>query len=216
MTEPDETLSMTLICRRVGHWSLNAYVLIDPVSRRSVLIDPGASPDSLLEMLAESTPVAILVTHGHPDHIDALPAMRERLKVPVLAHCLAAEQESGIHPDRPLEDGDRIAVGRHRLRVIHAPGHTPDQICFAIEQDHRIIVGDTIFKGGPGRTWSAADFQTTLTTLRTVVLSWPDDTWCYPGHGLSFNLGGERAAIQRFLSKDHGRFFGNATWDMDE
>lgn len=216
MRDSQRTAALELICRRVGHWSLNAYVLIDPVSRHSVLIDPGASPDSLMEMLGESHTTAILVTHGHSDHVEALPEMRVRLKVPVLAHRLASGSEYAIRPDRLLEDGDRITVGSHSLRVYHTPGHTPEQVCFAIEQDHRIIVGDTIFKGGPGATRSAEDFQTTLVTLRSVVLRWPDETWCYPGHGLSFNLGRERAAIERFLSRDHGRFFGSATWDMEE
>jgi hydroxyacylglutathione hydrolase len=205
---------MTLLQRRVGHWSLNTYVLISPEDGRSVLIDPGAQPEVLSEMLSGSTPVAILVTHGHPDHIEALDEMRRRLHVPVMAHRRIAHGNSAVLPDRLLDDGDRIAVGRHFLQVIHAPGHTPEQICFRIEDDHRIIVGDTIFKGGPGRTWSAADFQTTLMTLRRVVLAWPDETHCYPGHGLSFNLGEQRQAITGFLAQEHGEFFGNATWDM--
>ena len=206
--------SMTLLQQRVGHYALNAYVLISPQENRSVLIDPGAQPDELAALLGDSRPVAILITHGHPDHVEALEAVRRRLQVPVMAHRRVVEANGDIRPDRFLEDGDRLAVGRHFLNVIHTPGHTPDQICFSIDDDHRIIVGDTIFKGGPGRTWSAADFQTTLKTLRTIVLTWPDETHCYPGHGLSFNLGEQRAAIERFLVHDHGAFFGNATWEM--
>jgi glyoxylase-like metal-dependent hydrolase (beta-lactamase superfamily II) len=87
-------------------------------------------------------------------------------------------------------------------------------LCFALENDRRIIVGDTIFEGGPGKTWSPEDFRTSLRTLRDVILAWPDDTICYPGHGPSFRLGDRRAGIEVFLSRDHGDFFGDATWDM--
>ncbi|MBO9366449.1 MAG: MBL fold metallo-hydrolase, partial [Roseiflexus sp.] len=76
------------------------------------------------------------------------------------------------------------------------------------------IVGDTLFDEGPGRTWSVEDFRTTLTTLRTVVLTWSDATICYPGHGPSFRLGDRRAAIERFLARAPADFFGDATWDM--
>ena len=87
-------------------------------------------------------------------------------------------------------------------------------ICFVLEDDARAIVGDTIFAGGPGRTWSAEDFKTTLRTLRDVVLAWPDDTVCYPGHGPTFRLGDLRPQIKRFIAKDHGDFHGDATWEM--
>jgi glyoxylase-like metal-dependent hydrolase (beta-lactamase superfamily II) len=80
--------------------------------------------------------------------------------------------------------------------------------------DNRIIVGDTIFEGGPGHTSSPKAFQTTLRTLRNIILTWPDETVCYPGHGASFRLGDKRAAIEAFLSKDHGALFGDATWEM--
>ena len=116
--------------------------------------------------------------------------------------------------DRQLNDGDSVPIGAHNLHVYHTPGHTPDQICIAVEADERIIVGDTIFDGGPGKTWSPQDFQTTLKTLRKVIMPWPNETRCYPGHGNSFRLGDIRNDIEAFLSKNHGDFFGDATWSM--
>jgi hydroxyacylglutathione hydrolase len=206
------TQPLELRQRQVGPWPLNTYALICPETNASVLFDPGADPDVLTEMLAGSTPVAILLTHTHGDHIGALDEMRGRLGVPLMAHPNA--QGRSIVADRWLNDGDRVAVGAHSLRVYYAPGHIDDQICFALEGDHRIIVGDTIFAGGPGRTNSPANFQTTLQTLRTVVLPWPDESVCYPGHGPSFRLGDIRADIERFVQKDHGDFFGDAEWSM--
>ena len=131
-----------------------------------------------------------------------------------MAHVKSIGGPGRIVPDRPLNDGDHIRVGEHRLIVYHTPGHTPDQVCFGIEGDHRVVVGDTIFKGGPGKTWSPEDFQTTLVTLRETVLRWPDETVCHPGHGLAFQLGEQRKAIEKFIRTDHGDFCGDATWDM--
>jgi glyoxylase-like metal-dependent hydrolase (beta-lactamase superfamily II) len=165
-------------------------------------------------MLAGSLPQAILITHSHADHIGALKEMRATLNVPVLAH-------PGFHPaggpfvaDGWLSDHEELIVGEHNLRVRHTPGHTGDQVCFVLERDHRVVVGDTIFAGGPGKTWSPEGFRTTLRTLREVILSWRNETICYPGHGLHFRLGDKRNDIEMFLGRDHGEFFGDATWDM--
>ena len=206
---------LKLETRQVGPWGMNTYALICPETNQSVLIDPGDDPEILQEMLGDSQPVAILLTHTHVDHIGALPQMREALAVPVMGNDGPHEPAGkDIEADRWLHDGDTVSVGNHVLQVAYAPGHIGDQICFVVENDHRVIVGDTIFDGGPGRTWSAEHFKTTLETLRDVVLPWPDDTVCYPGHGPHFRLGDRRAQIEAFLAKDHGDFSGDATWDM--
>ncbi len=199
---------------QVGPWGMNAYALICPSSKRSVLIDPGADPDALAHMLGDSSPIAILLTHSDVDHIGALAEMQNRLGVPLLAHPGPHANGVKIEANRWLNHGEVIQVGEHTLQVYYAPGHIGDQICFAIQGDYRIIVGDTIFDGGPGRTKSSADFQITLKTLHDIVLPWPDVTVCYPGHGPSFRLGDRRKAIEAFLKKDHGDFYGDATWDM--
>jgi len=196
--------------RQVGPWPMNTYALICPTTGESVLFDPGADPEVLMDMVAGSTPVAILLTHSHRDHVGALDEMRQNLNAPLMAHENVAMH--GIQCDRLLTAGDTVQVGRHQLQVYYTPGHIDDQICFALVGDSRIIVGDTIFAGGPGRTGSSANFQTTLTTLRSVVLSWPDETLCYPGHGPSFRLGDIRTQVEAFVQQEHGAFYGDAEW----
>jgi glyoxylase-like metal-dependent hydrolase (beta-lactamase superfamily II) len=193
---------------------MNTYALVCPETGHSVLIDPGADPEALQEMLGSSVPQAILLTHDHMDHVGALDEMLQRLQVPLLAH--GGEPAGSQRPpaDRWLVDGDVVEVGNDALLVQYAPGHIGNQICFILRDDHRAVVGDTIFAGGPGKTWSPEQFQQTLRTLRDVVLAWPDDMHCYPGHGPSFRLGDIRAQIERFVAREHGNFYGDAEWGM--
>ena len=199
---------------QVGPWGLNAYALVCAETRKSVLVDPGSAPAALERLLANSDPMAIILTHAHSDHMGALANMRRRLQVPLMAH--PGSPNSGMHLDveRRLAHGDTIEIGNHQVSIYHTPGHSADQISLMNESARYAIVGDTIFEGGPGKTWSAEEFRTTLATLRTIVLSWPDETICYPGHGPSFRLGDKRRRIEAFINKDHGGFFGDAVWDM--
>ncbi len=203
---------MELRARSVGPWPMNTYALVCPHTHQSVLFDPGADLDQLIEMLQGTQPIAILLTHTHSDHIGALDEARTRLGVPVLAH--PGPYAHQIIPDQVLQNGEQIEVGQHTLRAVYTPGHTTDMISYVVEAGPQIIVGDTIFDGGPGRTWSAEGFRTTLQSLRDVVLQWPDESMCYPGHGPAFRLGDRRAAIEAFVARDHGDFYGDAAWEM--
>lgn len=207
-------VTLELRTHPVGEWQTNTYVLVCPETGESVLVDPGAEPDVLSGMLAGTRPVAILLTHTHPDHTGALDEMCARLNVPVMLHGGPHFQGKEFAADRVLQDGDLLRVGEHWLAILHTPGHTADAICLAPQDDSCVLVGDAIFEGGPGHTASAEDFHTTRRTLASVILRWPDDTVCYPGHGISFRLGAIRPAIESFLRNEYGEFSGDATWDM--
>jgi glyoxylase-like metal-dependent hydrolase (beta-lactamase superfamily II) len=190
---------------------MNTYALICPETKQSVLIDPGAEPDTLLQMLEDSRPIAILLTHAHHDHVGALAEMKIELNVPVYLH--PADSHMGVAADEWFADGDRLTLGQHTLQFIHTPGHTPGMVTVMLP-DRRAIVGDTIFKGGPGKTWSPHNFAKTLETMRNIVFQWPDETDCFPGHGPSFLIGDERPAFEAFIGRTHpAGLYGDVTWE---
>ncbi len=191
---------------------MNAYALICPTTRLSVLIDPGADSAALENLLAGTTPIGILVTHTHPDHIGELEHMRKHLQVPVFSKGPPHFVDAKIHTDRVLHAGDTFAVGDQTVRVYATPGHCIDMLCFEVMGTTTMIVGDTVFAGGPGRTSSAANLATTVQTLNNVVLKWPDATICYPGHGPSFTVGEKRQVMTAFANKNHGAEFGDLEW----
>ena len=126
------TSTLELRARSVGPWPMNTYALACPHTRQSVLIDPGADPETLMELLAGTQPIAILLTHTHPDHVGALQEMRQRLQVPLLAHPGPHFQGMALTTDRTMADGEIISIGRHTLKAHYAPGHIDDMICFVV------------------------------------------------------------------------------------
>jgi glyoxylase-like metal-dependent hydrolase (beta-lactamase superfamily II) len=163
--------------------------------------------------MAEGTSVVkILITHTHSDHIGALVEVKSATNAPVYVNPLDAKKAQ-IEFEVPIQDGDEIEVGNQRLRAIHAPGHTPGQVCLMLDDD-RALVGDTIFVGGPGRTSSHKDFKTTMHTMQEIVFTWPDETEFFPGHGPSGTIGAERPAFEAFVARGwSSKLRGDVTWE---
>ena len=192
-------MTLNLIPLTVGPWPMNMFVLIDESTNTSAVVDPGADPDKIMAAVGDSRVEKILLTHGHGDHVGALQEIREATGAPVYLHP-AEHDKFSIPYDVPLADQDLISVGSHTIRAIHTPGHTPGMITFDIG-DNRMLVGDTLFVNGPGRTWSHADFLTTIRTMQEIVFRWPDETRFYCGHGDFGTIGGERSRFEAFVAK---------------
>ncbi|MBL7163473.1 MAG: MBL fold metallo-hydrolase [Anaerolineales bacterium] len=201
-----------LLAQAVGPWPMNTYVVICEETKTSAIIDPGADAEKILGMTEGTRVDKILLTHGHFDHVQALEKVKEATNARVYLHPADA-QEFDLAFDVALEGGQQIPVGNLVLRAIHTPGHTPGQICFDLG-DGRIVVGDTVFVGGPGKTWSPDDFSATMKTMQEIVFTWPDETQFFPGHGPSGIIGVERPAFEKFVARGWpDDLQGDVTWE---
>lgn len=201
-----------LIKEEVGPWPMNTYLILDQESNASAIVDPGAEADKILKLVEGTRVEKILITHGHFDHVDALEEVKAATRAPVYLHPAEAEK-FGVKYDLPLSPDQIVTLGNLRIRTIHTPGHTPGMTCLDLG-DGRIIVGDTIFVGGPGKTWSPEEFETTMRTMQEIVFQWPDETVFYPGHGPSGKIGDERPVFESFVQRGWpDGLHGDVTWE---
>ena len=192
----------------VGPLDTNCYLVYCDETRDCAIIDPGADADRIFPMVAEKElkPVLILNTHGHIDHVGANFDVKDKFGVPLCIHALDGPMLEKIQefelslflgaresppPDRFLNDGDIISIGKSALRVLHTPGHTPGSISFLA--DEILFSGDTLFNGGVGRTdlpgGSTRDLEA---SIRDRILTLPPQTIVLPGHGPWTTVGEEK------------------------
>ena len=192
----------------VGPLGVNCYVVGDDMTREAIVIDPGGNARDIVDTLRREQLkcVAIVNTHAHFDHLIALTELREKTgaafwlhaeEAKVLANAQMGAKMFGFAMPQPkpadhlLRDGDQIHFGKSALRVLHAPGHSPGSIC--LRGDNFVIVGDVLFQGSIGRTdLPGGDYATLMASIRDKLLTLPDATVVYPGHGDATTIGEER------------------------
>jgi glyoxylase-like metal-dependent hydrolase (beta-lactamase superfamily II) len=188
-----------LIVRKieVGTMENNVYVLECPETHEALVVDGCFEPDRIFAGADGADIVGIVQTHGHQDHVQALPALKERLGVPVHAH---PGDEYPIFIDNELSDGDVLVFGKREAKVIHTPGHTPGGACFLVGE--HLISGDTLFPGGPGNTWGNKDaFAQIIDSIESKLFILPDSTRVYPGHGADTTIGTEKPHLQDWKAR---------------
>ena len=176
----------------VGSFVENTYFLIDEQDKTCLVIDPGGEGTEIIEYLKNEklTPVKIINTHGHPDHVEANGALIEKYpELPVMMHP-ADGKLFDVKFDEPLSHGQNIEFAGRTLKIISTPGHTPGSVC--ILTDGFMLTGDTLFSGSIGRTDLGGNPRDMSDTLRKCFNDVPDDTVLYPGHGPSTTMNRER------------------------
>jgi glyoxylase-like metal-dependent hydrolase (beta-lactamase superfamily II) len=188
-----------LIVRKieVGTMGNNSYVLECPETHEAVVVDACFEARKILDAARDADVVGILETHGHFDHVEALPEVKEALDVDVYAH---PADDYPVEIDRPLADGDTVSFGRRSVAVLHTPGHTPGSVCFACGS--HLVSGDTLFPGGPGNTRGDSRlFAQIIESIRTKLFVLPDATAVYPGHGADTTIGAERPSLEEWIAR---------------
>jgi hydroxyacylglutathione hydrolase len=158
-------------------FEVNSYVIHAPEG--DIVVDAGAEPERILG--ATRAPVAaVLVTHGHADHVNALDSVRGATGAPVYMH--PADAEGKVPEYEPLQDGQALDLAGLGMRVFHTPGHSPGSVTFVVGDDQ--IVGDLILPGSVGRTdIPGASWEEIEESIRKVMPLWEEDTRLYAGHG---------------------------------
>jgi glyoxylase-like metal-dependent hydrolase (beta-lactamase superfamily II) len=183
----------------VGPMDNNVFVLRCKETGDAVLLDAANEHEKLLELCRRLNVRKVLETHGHWDHIQAVPAVRDAgYEVGVTT------QDASMLPsyDFVLDDDSMIEVGRLRLRTIATPGHTPGSMCFHLEGSPVLFSGDTLFPGGPGATgFPGGDFPTIIRSIDRRLFTLPADILVLPGHGADTMIGAERPHLQEWVDR---------------
>ena len=184
----------------VGPVDNNVLVLRCTETGDAVLLDAANEHERLLDLCRALGVRRVLETHGHWDHIQAVPQLRDA----GYAVAVTAEDAAMLPSyDDVLVDDDVLEVGRLRLRTIHTPGHTPGSMCFLLEGHPVLFSGDTLFPGGPGATkFEGGDFPTIIRSIEDRLFSpLGADVLVLPGHGDDTTIGAERPHLQEWVDR---------------
>ncbi|OEU96911.1 MBL fold metallo-hydrolase [Streptomyces oceani] len=189
----------------VGPMNNNSYLLRCRTTGEQLMIDAANEPETLLKLIGEDGIAAVVTTHQHGDHWQALDTVVQATDARTYAGRYDAEGIP-VPTDVPLEDGDAIRVGEARLTACHLSGHTPGSIALIYDDPHghpHVFTGDCLFPGGVGNTWEDPErFRTLLEDVQTKLFDrLPDETWIYPGHGSDTTLGDERPHLAEWRER---------------
>ena len=188
---------------QVGGFEVNCSILSE--NGKAWIVDPGQEADRIIDLLAQKglEPAAILLSHGHFDHIGGIPGLLEKFPdLPVYVHekdaVMFGHPLNQLPPEYPSFQKPRNLVSLDKLEdlygleVLETPGHTPGGVCYYFQKDKLLLSGDTLFAGSVGRTdLPGGDMATLMDSLQKLTVL-PDDTLVIPGHGMHTTIAAEK------------------------
>jgi hydroxyacylglutathione hydrolase len=194
----------------MGPYNNNGYIVVCPETNEGVIIDTPAEPEKLLNELGNVQVKAILITHGHQDHLLGFNEIKSKIGAPVGVGAGDADRLPSP-PEIDVKDGSVIKFGNLEMQALSTPGHTDGSTCFLLGK--HLFSGDTLFPGGPGKSRSPEAFRQEVDSITRKLLVLSDDTAVYPGHGEDTTIGQARQEYQVFASRPQpGNLYGDVTW----
>ena len=181
----------------------NCYIIIDEYSKETMVVDPGAEPEKIINMIKvlDGKLKYIVLTHCHIDHIGAVQSIKHELGGKVVIHRIESEniknpdmvlfdsiglENPNVEIDSRVDEDDIIHIGDIAFKIIHTPGHTNGSMCLYCERYKLLLSGDTLFSGTWGRTdLPTSSFEDIMLSITNKLMILPEDTIVYPGHGNS-------------------------------
>ncbi len=193
----------------LGMVGTNCYLLMNTETKETVLFDPADDGARIISYLEREglKPVAILLTHGHFDHIMAAPEVAAHFDIPVYAHTLEQEilkssqlnacamigKHFSMEADKTVSDGDVLNLAGTKITVLHTPGHTQGGVSYYIEELKVVMCGDTLFESSVGRTdLPTGSMGTLVRSIREKLFVLDDEVTALPGHGGQTTIGWEK------------------------
>ncbi len=194
----------------MGPYNNNGYIVSCPETNEGILIDTPAEPELLLNEVGDVDIKAILITHNHQDHLLGFDEITGSLDAPV-GITTADKGPLPKAPEMELADGQVISFGNRELQVLATPGHTDGASCFLVGK--HLFSGDTLFPGGPGKSRSPEALAQIIDSVTGKLLTLPEDTAVYPGHGDDTTIGEAKRRHAVYASKPHpAGLFGDVDW----
>ena len=183
----------------VGPMDNNVFVLRCKQTGEGLLIDAANEHELLLDLCKQLNVQSVIETHGHWDHIQAVPQVRN---AGYSVHVTQADAPMLESYDEILEDDSIINVGRIRLETILTPGHPPGSMCFKVKDKPILFSGDTLFPGGPGATqFEGGDFEKIINSIDRRLFTLDKRTAVLPGHGDNTTIGDERPHLDEWIDR---------------
>ena len=198
----------------------NCYIIVDEDTKEAMVIDPGAEADKIIDMIdiLGAKVKYIILTHCHADHIGGIAELKEKKGGKIL---ISRDDSKGLYDteinldyyvemnvpeleaDSRLDDEDIIHIGNLEFKIILTPGHTKGGICIYNKEHSLMFTGDTIFAGTWGRTdLPTGNIEDIMNSIEHKILTYPDDTILYPGHGRTTLIGDEKSLYFELKRKE--------------